>query len=964
MDFFIESIARSITGEFGSSLNRHCLVFPGRRAGFYMAEYISKYTDKPVWSPAVYTVNDLFRSSSSLQYAANELLLFELYKVYRRMNSKAEGFDEFYFWGDMILNDFDDVDKYLADPSEVFMIVKDYKTIDRQFGSLSAEEVSVIKRFWQNFDAENMTGQKDSFLSLWSVMHELYLTFRDSLRKQGLAYEGMIFRELAENGFSTLEAASRFDMYHFIGFNALNKCEKLLMKHLRDEGRARFYWDYDRSFLEGDWRNSAGYFMGKNLEMFGNDMPADWDFDSLPQEGSKRAKRRIINASSDIGQVKLIPSLLSELAANEAYHTAIILADENLLMPLLSSLPENIGDINITMGYPLRYTEVYSLVRSLAGLQRSAASEGGVTTFGYREVMSLLSHSLLSGLLSAEEKKIPSELIRQNMARVPVAVLSGTGIMDLVFRRATGPAELSEYLRGILTFIAGSEHVEDDPSPGESEITRRNVNNEFIYRVILSLNRIASLISGNEIVFSSETYLRILERLLRLQSVPFSGEPLSGLQIMGILETRALDFKNLVFLSVNEGILPAVSAGSSFIPFTIREAFGLPSVNHQESVYSYHFFRLLQRAENVTFVFNSNTEGLRNGEMSRFLLQMLYESDDKPDLVETSYSIRTPGSLSTFVERTGEHQSKLKSRYCLPGGKAILSPSAVNTWLGCRMRFFYRYVCDLKEPSKISTDIDPAMLGSMLHLAIRNIYSGLIGKETGKEDLEAVLNDRKRLMEVSDGAVTEVMKKRQGEESGGNEIIVSDVLVAYLVKILKADILAAPLVIRSLEEYYTFQIEIGEGSPSMKIAAGGQVDRVDSVRGVTRIVDYKTGKVSDSIKGIDGLFAPDRKKDDDAWLQTLMYCEAWLASNPDSVVRPSVYKIRTLGSENSADRLVIRPDGRNEYELVDYNNLRKDFLEGFGRLAAEIFSPEVHFVMTEDRQAKCRWCPYAKLCQR
>jgi hypothetical protein len=965
MEYFLENIAKSLNTEFGNTLNRHCLVFPNRRAGLYFLKYLAARIEKPVWAPSILTINELFRSYSSMQTAGNEILLFELYKIYRKLKKSPESFDDFYLWGDMLLNDFDDIDKYLADASLIFSNVLDIKNIDQQFGSLTEEQVEIIKRFWTNFNPDKNTREKSGFISIWSILNDLYSAFRISLKEQNLAYEGMIFRELAENSDKDTERFARWDMVHFIGFNALNECEKVIMSRYKKSGKARFYWDYDNSYIKEGNLNSAGFFMQDNLRIFGNDMPSDWCYDTMISTISQSVRRRVIDTSSDVAQVKLISQLIKEipdLTEGNAHHTAVVLADENLLMPVLTSLPENIGDINITMGYPLKQTLVYTLVKHLMNLQRTATTSGGVVRFSYNDVISILKHTLMSGLMSESDNAIIDEITRTNLIWVPSDRFILSEHLVNVFKKPLTPALLSGYFKDILSLIA--LYNEKIPDSSDKNPVQYNIRNEFIYRVVLSINRLEVIVNCPDLSFTTDTYIRILDRMLRSQSVPFSGEPLSGVQIMGILETRALDFKNLIILSVNEGVLPAVSSGSSFIPFSLREAFGLPSVNHQESIYAYHFYRLLQRAENVTFTFNSNSEGLRSGEMSRFLIQMKYETEMKPEFLDLSFEIKTHGSIAERIERTEEHREQLNSQFLERKNGRILSPSAINTWLNCRMKFFYRYVNGLKEPDKVSKDIDPAMLGNILHEIMKSLYQEFKGHILTKDTLDSIIRDRQHLAKVTNEAINEKFNNGKNSLVGGNELIVRDVLMAYLIRILQTDKTLAPIKILDIEETFRFEMNILSNGSGFEILTGGKVDRIDVVNGVTRIVDYKTGTVADMINSTGDLFIDDRKKEPDAWLQTLLYCEAYLGVNPGCVVRPSVYKIRKLTGGLITDKLKVKTYNKNEVVLNDYKIIREEFICGLRECIATIFSSNEPFYMTGDSRGKCSYCTYRSLCMR
>lgn len=964
MTYFLEHIAQSLYKEFGNTLNRHCLVFPNRRAGLYFLKYLASGIEKPVWSPSILTINELFKSYSSLQPAGNEVLLFELYKVYKGLKKNAESFDEFYYWGDMLLNDFDDVDKYLVDASLLFRNVNDIKNIDLLFGGLTEYQIEIIRRFWTNFNQDKPTDQKSGFISIWSVLSDLYSRYRASLRMNNIAYEGMIFREFAESTNELGSLDDRWNCLHFIGFNALNECEKTMMSRFKKAGKARFYWDYDNSYINGSKFNSAGLFLTDNIKLFGNDMSPDWNYETMLSKEAPEVKRRVIDTSSDVAQVKLIPHLLEEipdLTEANAHHTAVVLADENLLMPVLTSLPEDMGDINITMGHPLKQTLVYTLLRHLMELQKNAIVSDGIVSFNYKDVISIIKHSLISGFLLKKDTDLIKEIIITNLFKVPSTRFSGSDTLSMIFKRPLLPSDLSDYFKDILSLIASDER--NDPEKKEKNRMEINIRNEFIYRVVLSVNRLETIVRDSEITFTTDTYIRILDRMLRTQSVPFSGEPLTGIQIMGILETRTLDFKNLIILSVNEGILPAISTGSSFIPFNLREAFGLPSVNHQESIYAYHFYRLLQRAENVTLIYNSNSEGLRSGEMSRFILQMKYSEKLIPEFLDLNYSVRTNLPHEDRMERSEDHSNQLKYLFLTEGSARSLSPSALNTWLSCRMKFFFRYIERLREPDVI-TGIDPAMLGNILHEIMKNLYLPYSGATLTKDIINSLIKNEVYLWEIIDTAVNEKYKAGRHDTADGNELIVRDVLMVYLKKVLNADRAIAPVSILNLEESFLFNLSFQYNGTETNILTGGKVDRIDRVEGITRIVDYKTGAVSETISSIEDLFLDDRKKEADGWLQTLLYCEAYLRKYPDAVVKPSVYKIKKMNSNGSNDTLKLKVRGGIEVSVNNYADIREEFLAGLKNLYQTIFDNNEPFTKTSDVRGKCVWCPYRILCGR
>lgn len=963
MEYFLQRIAKEILAGNKNRMNDQCLVFPNRRAGLFFAKYLADEISEPVWMPSVMTINDIFHSLSILKPAENELLLLELFKVYRRLTAREQSFDDFYYWGDMLLNDFDDIDKYLVDASKLFRNVKDLRSIDEQFGALEPEQVEIIKQFWINFNPEKPSDEKSKFLTVWSILAELYREFKSVLKIKNIAYEGMISRDVVDSESWKNSVGFKWETVHFIGFNALNECEKALMSALKEKGRARFYWDFDNSYIRAGELNSAGFFLRKNISQFGNDMPSDWNYNTMLSDIQGRAVRRVIETSSDVAQVKLLPALLKQipgLIEDNPHQTAVVLADENLLVPVITSIPDDVRDVNITMGYPLRETSVYILIRTLFDLQRNSRVSSGFAYFAYRDVIRILKNKLISELLEGKGEEILKKINEGNILSVPLSLFENHEILSEIFSIPSTPHLLADYLKSALLLIAGK----DDQDEKEGVTTGKKLEKEFIYRIILSINRLDMISSDPGITLSAETWMKLLDRILRIQSVPFSGEPLSGIQIMGILETRALDFKNLIILSVNEGVMPSVTTASSFIPFSLREAFGLPSINHQESIYAYHFYRLLHRAENVTILFNSNSEGLRSGEMSRFLQQMKYQPLLKPEYLNLAMEIRNPVSPPSQIDRTEEMSIRLLSGFTDKGKKKILSPSSINTWLNCRMKFYYRYVNNLREPEKISEEIDPALLGTMLHEIMKNLYHEFIGREVGPEQIVELRRNQEHLSEMIMSLIRKSFRNEDSSYVIINELIVKNVLLEYINRILETDKQTAPFTILSLEQQVSFRLIQETIGTEQEIMIGGIIDRVDLKNGVVRIVDYKTGVTSDSIRSVSDLFVEDRKKDSDCWLQTLIYCEGYFSLNNNAVVAPSVYKIKRVPGEGSTDKLIIRA-AKGEGQIVeDFSQVREEFMENLVRIVGRIFSSKEPFFMTGDLWNKCSVCPYRRLCKR
>ncbi len=962
MTYFLEHLAHHLYSCYKDSLDKQCLVFPSKRAGLYFLKYFSAGAGIPVWAPAVKTVNELFESFSSLEKAEPDTLIFELYRVYKDINPEAESFDDFYFWGEMLINDFDDIDKYLVNPDRIFANLADIRRIDCEFGDLTVEQKEIIRQFWTNFAVDSPTTQKKDFLSIWSLLPDLYNNYRRTLRDKGIAYEGMIFRDLAELSVNGFIIDYKWDVFHFIGFNALNNCEIQLMKELRKTGRAKFYWDYDNSYVYANQSHSAGFFIRQNLKLFGNDMPEDWSYDTLLSSSVDNISRNVIDTSADVAQVKHVAYVLSRMGTlenAEAHHTAIVLSDENLLIPLLSSIPENIQDINVTMGYPLRFSQVYSLVKQLISLQRNSRIENYDLLFDHNDVIKILKNSYLYVKGDYSNTALISELISENNQWISSGRFKDLKPLDRVFVGASDVIAMSDYLIEILEilYIPAENETQSRTNP----VSEINIHNEFIYRILLALNRLRSVIEGSGIELSLYIYTRILEKVLKSLTIPFSGEPLKGIQIMGILETRTLDFKNLIMLSVNEGTMPRSSAGSSYIPFNLREAFGLPTLRHQDSIFAYYFYRLLHRTEKVTLIYNSNSEGLRTGEMSRFLMQMKYMGY-KLDFTSPGYRINISRPFKDQGIRSDLDISALENAYLGSGGRR-LSPSAVNTWLICRKRFYYRYVCNLKEPVEILTEVDAALFGSMLHAAMEKIYSGLRGSKADRKMIKALADDKDTLNRTVENVFREILHNGNNELLSGNGRIATGIVSEYISMILRYDAGLNSLVITDLEKEVIIQSEIRYNGHPVGIKIGGIIDRLDIADGIPRILDYKTGNTGNEIKSVGSLFDNTDEYRNDAWFQVLMYCEINALLDGSADLQPVIYALRKLHDPGFSGRLIIKSGKDIQHEVKRYSDIRGEYSTYLKSVLESIFNSDEPFLMTEHTR-KCDNCPYRRLCDR
>ena len=701
MNSFLQHIAQDLYTRYGSDISELCIVFPNRRASLYFKKYLSELSDKPIWAPDTTTINELMQQISGLTTADHIKLLFELYRIYKQAKKSEESFDDFYFWGEMMLNDFDDIDKYLVNPEDLFKNLKSLKSIQDQFNYLSPEQVEAIKQFWQSFDPEKNSAHQEDFISIWNVLLEIYKQFNKKLGELGIAYEGMIYRAVADKikGNDVIELPHK--KYVFAGFNALNNCEKKFFNYLNNNKLADFYWDYDLSYINNK-HHEAGLFLRDNINQY--KQPESISGKDIFTSLSQNKNIEIISVPSDVGQAKVITQKLKENGANTGdspNKTAIVLADEELLVPVLHSVPDSIDKVNITMGYPVNNTPVYSLLEHIIDLQKNAKETKNGITFYHKNVVAILNHQYVNSQYSKEATELLQYIKKNNKIVITRNELASCDFFKTIFTKINTSPELSEYILNILHNIYNALKK----SGQENTIHTTSLEKEYIYHIYLSINRLKDVLHEQKIEIKMETYIRLIRKIIRNLRIPFTGEPLSGLQIMGILETRLLDFENLYITSVNEGIFPKTDAALSFIPYNLRRGFGLPTIEHQDAIYAYYFYRLLQRAKNVSIIYNSSSDGLQTGEMSRFLYQLKYESgfDIKEKSLKYDINITQPKEIR--IEKSDEILKKLSKFQSSAGETKYLSPSGLSTYLRCQMQFYFRYVAELRKQDELTEEI-------------------------------------------------------------------------------------------------------------------------------------------------------------------------------------------------------------------------------------------------------------------
>lgn len=947
---FLEEIVAELT-KSKADLAHTTVVFPNKRAGLFFRKYLSKHLKHSSVSPNIYSLEEFILGFSDSTQADQLSLIFDLFEVYKKINPGAESFDRFYYWGEMLLRDFEDIDQHLVDPRQIFQGVKDQKELEEKFRFLDPEHIKIIQSFWSSF-LPKASSQQMQFLRLWEVLQQVYTTFKDRLKAKDQGYKGMIYREVLS--FLDLKVKS-WDKGKliFAGFNALTKVEEEIIKYFVRETKALLYWDYDKYYLE-EQLQEAGQFLRK----YKNDTLLGDSFDKSGSEYFSKIDKDInaIGVPLKVGQAKVTGKLLTDEEGLNDERTVVVLADEGLLFPLLNSIPPNIGDVNVTMGFPLRHTPLYSLLQSLLELQQNLReSSDGKFYFYYRHVLAVIRHPYIFENYREESVQVSDQIEKFNKVYV-----SGDWLKEFqdffgeIFVKIN-ESRLPVYIEDLLEKIIG----------GESD----SLEKEYIHHFLNQLRRLSDLVSERNVKLEMEVFLRLFRQIIQNIRLPFSGEPLKGLQVMGILETRNLDFDNVIVLSMNEGSWPVENRSSSFIPFNIRKAFELPTFDQQESIYAYLFYRLIQRSKRVWFLYNTEEDFNLRGEISRYVRQLEAETDHRVrhKLLTIPVNICPPQPI--VIKKDDEVLNALNQFTISVENPRRLTPSALNIYLDCRLKFYYRYIAKLYEPEEVKEEIDPGSFGNILHLTMELLY----GNFTEKNGNPLVTKkDIPELREELPAIVEEAFRKHYGLVSKqdfkfeGRNIIARSIILKFANAILDKDSVYVPFDVIGLEagEREGFSLELPIDLKTT-VALKGIIDRVDLKDDVIRVIDYKTGKDEKKADDIRSLFDRSDKKRNKAAMQVLYYALMFRKAYPemDYPITPGIFNSRELFSQEFDVKLKMLNEKGRYSQIWDARPLLADFESELSGLLREIFDPSVDFDQTDDVK-KCRWCPYKGICHR
>lgn len=959
MESFLKLVAADLYKHTEGNLAHTAVVFPNKRAGLFFNEYLAQESESPIWSPAYVSISELFRSLSPWEVGDPVKLVCELYKIFRRETQSTETLDDFYFWGEMLISDFDDADKNKVDTDKLFSNLQDLRNIMDDYTFIDDEQEEAIRQFFQNFSIERRTALKERFISLWDVLGNIYKGFRESLASQNIAYEGMMYRHVIEH----LDVDKLpYEKYVFVGFNVLSKVEHTLFTQLKDAGKAVFYWDYDEFYMKENRQavtHEAGEFIRRNLRDFPSPLSGE-----LFKNLSKPKEVHYIASSTENAQARYLPQWIRNNLTTPEKETAVVLCNEALLQPVLHSLPAEVKHVNITMGFPLSQTPVYSFLIALLELHTHGFNfKSGRYTF--QSVVTLLKHPY-TRQLTGQAELLEKELTRNNRFYPLPGELGKDEFLTRLFTPLSGNLNLCIRLSETLQQVASIYQA--NTSGTEDTDAFNQLYRESLFKAYTTINRFRTLIEEDELTVQSETFRRLLVKVLSATNIPFHGEPAIGMQVMGVLETRNLDFRHLVLLSVNEGQLPKSGGDSSFIPYNLRKAFGMTTIEHKIAVYAYYFYRLLQRAERITLMYNTSSDGLNRGEWSRFMLQFLIEWPHPITRQFLEAGQSPQGTSPITVEKTPDVMRRMQSLFDVrTNPKAKFSPSALNYYLDCPLKFYYRYVAGLSAPDEVSAEIDSATFGSIFHYAAEHIYKDLTthGKVINKEALETLLRNEVKLQDYVDTAFKKLffnVPQNEKPEYNGVQLINSAVIARYLKQLLQNDLRYAPFTFIASEMEVDEPIDIQTPKGVIKSRIGGIIDRMDSKDGTLRIVDYKTGGDADTPPHVESLFIPDKKRSNYVF-QTFLYAAIMCRKQPTMKIAPALLYIHRAATETYSPVIQMGEPRKPKEAVEDFSKYEKEYRERLQGLLEEIFNPEKSFTQTEIIE-KCTYCDFKALCKR
>lgn len=953
MNTFLSEVADQLLEKYGDQLGECTVVFPNRRAGLFLKKHLSQKIKKPVWSPEVKSLEDFLFQYSAIKKTDTLSLVFELFEAFKKHQPESEGFESFYFWGEMLLRDFEEVDHYLVNPKQLFHHIKSDRQIAEDFYFLDPEQEKIIQKFWQEF-FPTASKTQEQFVDTWKILAPVYESCKERLKEEQVGYTSHIYRELMD---SIKEKNIKNGPIIFAGFNALTPVEEFLIKHFVTEHNAEVFWDIDSYYLDSELQE-AGSFLRKYQKdsVFGKTFP-----EKILNRVAEKKPVSVMGVSLEVGQAKAIGEQVKELldsgkaVANEI---VVILPMDYMLFPVLNALPENVEKLNVTMGYPLKETPLFGLLEaSLEVQEHSQLSSTNGITFYHKPTIDVMSHPYLYKEDKGPLDNLIKSIRKNNQIRVfhqDILDVQST-LLNTIFRQMKEGENFAKYLSSIVEVL------------GQQVVERFGLEREYLYHFQQLLGRLDEILSKQTIEVDLKTFKSLFRKAARSMKIPFSGEPVEGLQVMGVLETRNLDFKYVFMLNMNEDIFPSPQRNGSFMPYRVRKAFNLPTFEVQDAIFAYLFYRLFQRSEQLAFYYNMYADFGLSGEVSRFIRQIEQESGLPIKRQKLSNAIQVKENKAISVEKTSDILEKLE--YYTEKGRSKLSASALNVYFDCRLKFYFKYVLRLFTKDEMSDELDARNFGNVLHNTLEYLYLDAI---KGKSNRTIEKIDFDRIKNSIDGAIAKAFREHFGMgekrkfELKDRNVVMADLIRKFVLKIVNMDEEYAPFEILSLEkeENYKRELAVQVDGKTHQITLGADIDRVDRKDGVVRVIDYKSGRDDKEIVSVEKVFdrtpasnwKAGRNK---AGFQTIFY--GWLYASKkgqkDAIV-PGLLNMSELFQPNFDLRLKMSGE-----HMQDARPHLPEFENHLSNLISEIYGMEQPFDQTEDEK-KCSYCDFKGICGR
>lgn len=822
MSSFLEKTAQHLIQTYDSSLSECCIVLPNKRAGLFLKQELSKLIDKPIWLPPIIGAEDLIEDLSKTEIIDNLTQLFELYEVYTKIEKQPESFEEFSKWGQILLHDFNEIDRYLIPTEPFFKTINDVRAIE--VWNLGEHELSEIQL---------------NYLAFWKQMGTLYEGFHQHLLKYNKAYQGKAFRIVAEkiieNPKAYIEKNIGWKKIIFVGFNALTLAEEAIISELIKYDKGEILWDADEYYLNDNLQESGMFLREfKQKEVFS---PFNWITDKFKTE---QKNIHIVGIPQSIGQAKYLTTVFKEINSENNYKdTSVVLAEESLLVPVLESIPSEISSINVTMGYPIKNAPLSNFFEIYFNTLLNSNRFGKSTqlTYHYKDLNKLFQLPFAQIVFGEENcKKVLAHIIQHNWVFINKEKLDF--INDLLPFQLFPTFDLNQTIKNCLAFIEkGKNHY--------SEVLKTNggakLELEYLFHFSKLFNQIKLLSSKYQVIEGVKTFITIYRQLLSSLTIELYGEPLQGLQVMGMLETRNIDFKNVILLSTNEGILPSGKTFNSFIPFDIKREFNLPTHIEKDAVYAYHFYRLVQNAENIYILYNTETNEFGSGEKSRFVTQIENElvgfSNVNINDKIITYPTLTKGFEQYKIEKSEEVLAKITAFF-----ERGVSPSALNSFMNCPLDFYYNYVLRINEVEEVEEAVEMSTFGTVIHNVLEQLYLPFL-----ENKLVLTATDVEKMkIQVEELTTAEFIAEKfsLNDLKSGKNLITFNIALDYINSFLKNEIRfltteKPQLLIKQLEKEFRYQLDFNQ----TKVLLKGKADRIDSFNSKVRIIDYKTGSV-------------------------------------------------------------------------------------------------------------------------